>query len=250
MRMMKSAAIGLAAAFGLALAIAAPSPASAQSIFDKAGSVMKGLGGGGSASALSTAEVAGGLKDALRVGSETVTGNLGAADGFLKDPVAHIPLPGWMKSAQSILRFTGQSGLLDEIEVRMNRAAEGSMDEAKAMFGDAIQAMTFEDAKEILTGPDDSATRYFQGKMTAPLGDKMRPIVERELAATDAFALYDRAAAANGAAGLAPQGKTLMIDHAVDGALKGLFHYIAKEEAAIRNNPAKRVTPLLQKVFG
>jgi len=41
-----------------------------------------------------------------------------------------------------------------------------------------------------------------------------------------------------------------MVDHAVEKALKGLFHYIAKEDAASRNNPAKRVTPLLQKVFG
>ena len=49
---------------------------------------------------------------------------------------------------------------------------------------------------------------------------------------------------------MAPEGKNLMVDHAVEKALKGLFHYIAKEDAASRNNPAKRVTPLLQKVFG
>ncbi|MGZ0190524.1 MAG: DUF4197 domain-containing protein [Alphaproteobacteria bacterium] len=154
-----------------------------------------------------------------------------------------------MKTAQQVMRFTGQSGLLDDIEVWMNRAAEGSMDSAKQLFGDAIQQMSFTDAQQILSGPDDSATRYFQGKMSNPLSQKMRPIVEQELAQTDAFSLYDRAAASNGAAGLAPQGKTLMIDHAVDGTLKGLFHYIAQEEAAIRNNPAKRITPLLQKVF-
>jgi hypothetical protein len=33
-----------------------------------------------------------------------------------------------MKTAQQVMRFTGQSGLLDDIELRMNRAAEGSMD--------------------------------------------------------------------------------------------------------------------------
>ena len=63
-------------------------------------------------------------------------------------------------------------------------------------------------------------------------------------------AAYDRAAASAGGAALAPEGKNLMVDHAVEKALKGLFHYIAKEDAASRNNPAKRVTPLLQKVFG
>lgn len=236
------------AALAAAVMLTAPA-AVGQSFLKDAGSALKSFGGKGG-SGLSNADAAGGLKDALRVGTETVTGNLGATDGFFGDPTAHIPLPGWMKTARKVLKFTGQAGLLDEVELRMNRAAEGSMDSAKRLFGDAIQEMTFEDAKGIISGPDDSATRYFQRKMTSPLAAEMRPIVEAELGKTDAFTAYDKAAAANGAAGLAPKGKEMMIDHAVEGALKGLFHYIAEEEAAIRNNPAKRVTPLLQKVFG
>ena len=244
---MRSLLLPLVAALALATAGASMHGAAAQSVLKDAGSLLKGLGGGGSG--LTDAEVAGGLKDALRVGTETVTGNLGARDGFLKDPVAHIPLPGYMQTAQKVLRLTGQAELLDEIETRMNRAAEASMDEAKSLFGDAIAEMTFDDAREILTGPDDSATRYFESKMSEPLSKRMRPIVKSELEKTDAIALYDEAAAANSAAGLGARGKTMMINHAVDGALKGLFHYVAEEEAAIRNDPAKRVTPLLQKVF-
>ncbi len=239
------------AVFAAAILVSAPA-ATGQSFLKDAGSALKGLGGGGSGAkaGLSSAEMAGGIKDALRVGTETVTGNLGATNGFFGDPTAHIPLPGWMKTARKVLKFTGQSELLDEVELRMNRAAEGSMDSAKRLFGDAIQDMSFEDAQAIVTGPDDSATRYFQRKMSSPLAAEMRPIVEAELGKTDAFTAYDNAAAANGAAGLAPKGKEMMIDHAVEGALKGLFHYIAQEEAAIRNNPVKQVTPLLQKVFG
>jgi len=61
----------------LPLALIAASPAAhAQSIFKDAGSILKGLSGGGSSS-LSNAEIGGGLRDALRVGTETVTGNLG-----------------------------------------------------------------------------------------------------------------------------------------------------------------------------
>ena len=233
-----------------ALVFAASAPAvHAESVLKNAGSLLKGIGGG-SGSGLSDTEVAGGLKDALSVGAETVTDALGARDGFLADPVAHIPLPGWMKSAKKIMKLTGQSRLLDDVEVAMNRAAEASMDEAKPLFKDAIASMSFEDARKILSGPDDSATRYFQGKMSNPLSEKMRPIVMQQLEKTDAFALYDRAVASSEAATFAADGKTKMVDHAVDGALKGLFHYIAEEEAAIRNNPAKRVTPLLQKVFG
>lgn len=227
-----------------ALTAASASGAAAQGVLKDAGSLLKGLGGG-----LSDGEVAGGLKEALSVGARTVTGNLGAEDGFFGDAAAHIPLPGYMQTAQKVMRFAGQGALLDDVELRINRAAEGSMDAARQEFGKAIEEMSFEDARAILEGPDDSATRYFERKMTKPLAGRMRPIVKAELAKTDAFKAYDRAAAANGAAGLAPRGKTMLIDHSVKGALKGLFHYIAQEEAAIRNDPAKRVTPLLQKVF-
>lgn len=228
-------------------------PASGQSILKDAGSALKGIGGsggGGASAGLSSGEVAGGLKDALSVGVDTVTGNLGAANGFFSDPVARIPLPGYMQTAQKVMRFAGQGELLDDVELRINRAAEASMEAAKEEFGTAITAMTFEDARGILEGPDDSATRYFEEKTTKSISARMRPILKSELAKSDAFKAYDRAAAANGAAGLAPRGKTMLIDHSVKGALKGLFHYIAEEEAAIRNNPAKRITPLLQKVFG
>ncbi len=128
---------------------------------------------------ISNAEIGGGLRAALRVGAETVTGNLGSANGFFTDPVAHIPLPDWMNTTKKVMRFTGGSGSLDEVELRKNRAAEDSMDEAKQMFGDATEQMKIDDALGNLTGSDDSANRYFKSKMTSPLSAKMRPIVER-----------------------------------------------------------------------
>jgi hypothetical protein len=47
----------------------------------------------------------------------------------------------------------------------------------------------------------------------------------------------------------APDAKTNLTDYALDKCLDGIFHYVAEEEAAIRTNPAKRTTQLLQKVF-
>ena len=114
---------------------------------------------------LSVGEIAGGLKDALRVGTQSVVGQLGADDGFSKDPAIHIPLPESMQTVQSALSKLGMSGLLDDLELRLNRAAETATPKAKDLFWDAIGAMTLEDVNAIYEGPDDSATRYFQGKM-------------------------------------------------------------------------------------
>jgi len=47
-----------------------------------------------------------------------------------------------------------------------------------------------------------------------------------------------------------PDVKADLTAHVLTLGLKGIFHYIAKEEAAIRNEPVKRTTYLLRRVFG
>lgn len=110
--------------------------------------------------------------------------------------------------------------------------------------------MSLEDAQRILDGPKDSATRYFEGKMTAPLITEMRPIVTSTLSDVGAVQAYDNMMGQYGQLPFVPDVKANLTDYALEKALAGLFHYIAVEEAAIRDNPAKRTTELLQKVFG
>jgi len=47
-----------------------------------------------------------------------------------------------------------------------------------------------------------------------------------------------------------PDVKADLTDHVVQKGIDGIFHYIAQEEAAIRQNPAKQTTDLLKRVFG
>ena len=44
--------------------------------------------------------------------------------------------------------------------------------------------------------------------------------------------------------------KNNMNDYVTAKAMDGIFYYVAQEEAAIRQNPAKRTTDLLKTVFG
>lgn len=46
-----------------------------------------------------------------------------------------------------------------------------------------------------------------------------------------------------------PDAKANLTDYVLDKAISGVFLYLGREEAAIRENPAKRTTELLQKVF-
>jgi hypothetical protein len=67
----------------------------------------------------------------------------------------------------------------DELVLRMNRAAEAAVLEARALLVDAVKKMSVADAKGILTGGDDAATQYFRRTTSEPLTQKFLPIVKK-----------------------------------------------------------------------
>jgi len=199
---------------------------------------------------LTTLDMVSGLKEALTVGSGTVVSQLGRSGGFNDDPAIHIPLPGSLNTVKSVLGKMGMGNLLEDLELKMNSAAEAATPKAKHLFIDAIKAMTLDDAKKIFNGSNDSATRYFQSKMSDPLAKEMRPIVLDSLSDVGAVKSYDATMAQYEALPFVPDAKADMTEYVVEKSMDGIFHYLAIEEAAIRENPAKRTTDLLKKVFG
>lgn len=199
---------------------------------------------------LTDGDIASGLKDALRVGTETVVGQLGQTDGFNADPAIHIPLPENMKKVKSALAAVGMSSMMDDLELKLNRAAEQATPPAKELFWKSIEDMTLEDVKGIYNGPDDSATRYFQGKMSEPLATAMQPVVENALNQVGAVQSYDAVMGQYATLPFVPNVKADLNSYVVNKGMEGIFHYLAVEEAAIREDPVKRTTDILQKVFG
>ncbi|HKJ75293.1 MAG TPA: DUF4197 domain-containing protein [Alphaproteobacteria bacterium] len=241
--------------FGLVLLCAtAVVPAPSQAASDWTKDLLKSLGIGSSSksdvSGLTTGEISGGLREALRIGSERVVSTLGRPDGFNKSPDVHIPLPGSLKTAQKMLAKVGKSKLGDDLELRLNRAAEAAVPKAKGLFADAISQMTIDDAKTILNGPKDSATQYFRRKMSPRLTEEMTPIVTEQLTDVGAIKSYDKMMGKYEALPFVPDVKANLTSYVVGKAIDGVFLYLGREEAAIRENPAKRTTDLLKKVFG
>ncbi len=199
---------------------------------------------------LSTDEIGGGLKEALRVGTETVVANLGKADGFNLDPQIHIPLPSQLDQVKSVLGKVGMDSMLTDLELRLNRAAEIATPKAKLLFMQAINDMTLDDVMNIYNGPDDSATRYFKSRMSEALALEMKPVIDESLADAGAVKAYDGVMERYNALPFVPEVDADLSDYVVQKGMDGIFYYLAKEEAAIRQNPAKRTTDLLKRVFG
>ncbi|CAG36107.1 DUF4197 domain-containing protein [Desulfotalea psychrophila] len=190
------------------------------------------------------------FKQALRLGAEKVVKQLGQSNGFNADPAIHIPLPKELNTVKSVLNKIGMSPLLDDLELRLNRAAEAATPKAQKLFLQSISEMTFDDIKTIYNGPKDSATRYFQRKMSPELSRQMQPIVEKSLAQAGAMQAFDRVVGEYQNLPFVPDVKANLTDYVVQEGMDGIFYYISQEEIAIRENPLKQTTALLQKVFG
>lgn len=223
-----------------------------QALMDAAAQVARQAGQSGvMGSALSSSDIASGLKEALKVGSNDVINKLGVTNGFNADPKIHIPLPENLRKARDIASKVGLDGRFNDLENKLNAAAEAATPKARALFMDAISKMTLSDAKSILNGPDDAATKYFRSKMAPKLAEEMKPVVNASMAQVGALQTYKNVSKGLGpVAGMLPDLQTDLTSYVVKQGMDGIFYYLAQEEAAIRKNPAKRTTELLKKVFG
>ncbi|MDA3918983.1 MAG: DUF4197 domain-containing protein [Deltaproteobacteria bacterium] len=217
--------------------------------FNKGSELLKSFGTNSTTGELTVEEIGAGLKEALKVGSKNVVKQLGAEDGFNKDSNIHIPLPQSLDSVKSMLDKVGMSSLFEDLELKLNRAAENATPKAKKLFRDAISDMSFEDVKQIYNGPDDAATQYFKEKMAPDLALEMKPVIETSLSQVGAVRSYDNMMKSYKSIPFVPDVKANLSDHVIEKGMDGIFYYMAQEEVAIRQNPAKRTTELLKKVF-
>jgi hypothetical protein len=201
-------------------------------------------------STLSDSDIGAGLKEALRVGSESVVAQLGKTDGFNGDSLIHIPLPENFETVKKALGKIGYSDMLDDLELKLNRAAEAATPKAKELFGNAITEMSIEDVQTIYQGPDDAAIQYFRGKMTPELSKEMSPVVAESLSQVGAIEAYDQVMGKYKNIPFMPDVKEDLNGYVVEKGMDGIFYYLGKEEAAIRSEPLKQTTSLLKRLFG
>ena len=209
-----------------------------------------GQGGQLGASSLSQEELTAGLKEALEIGTQRAVELLARDGGYLDDPKVRIPLPDSLRQIEKGLRAVGQEQLADEFIATMNRAAEQAVPEAVSIFGATIRQMSLQDARGILNGPDDAATRYLRRQSGGRIEQAFLPIVEQATTKAGVTSAYKKLVDSAGFLGSLLQSGSLDLDRYVtEKAVDGLFLKLAAEEALIRKDPLKRSTELLRKVF-
>ncbi|MDR2219697.1 MAG: DUF4197 domain-containing protein [Methylobacillus sp.] len=203
-----------------------------------------------SLSGISDSEATGGLKDALQQAVGSAVGKLGTADGFFKNAKVKIPLPESLQKVEKAMRMFGMGKQADELVLKMNRAAEAAVPEGKQLLVDAVKKMTVQDAKDILTGGDDSATQYFKKTTSEALAAKFLPIVQDATKDVKLAQQYDKFAETGLKYGLIKKDQANLEQYITQKTLDGLYTMMAEEEKAIREDPLGASTSLIKKVFG
>jgi len=216
----------------------------------KGGSSSETSKGATGIDALSNAEMNSGLKAALNQGVSKAVGSLGIVDGFFGNTEVKIPLPDSLKKIEKGMKFIGMGEQSDALILKMNRAAEAAVPEAKALLVDSIKQMTLADAKAILTGPDDAATQYFKKTTSTQMGEKFLPIVKNATSKVQLAQTYNKYAELGSKFGVVEKEDANIEQYVTNKALDGLYLMIAKEEAAIRKDPIGQASSILKKVFG
>jgi hypothetical protein len=214
-------------------------------LFDKVSKTVSPTGG----SSLSNDDIISGLKEALRVGTDSSSKKLSKLDGFFGDAAIKILMPEEAKKVESTLRSFGMGSMVDKAILSMNRAAEDAASGIGNIFWDAIKSMSITDGLQILRGGDFAATDYLKSATTKVLTEKFRPVIETALIRVDAtkywsdvFTNYNRFSA--------NKVNTDLTAYVTERALSGLFYNISLQEQKIRKDPAAQVTDILKKVFG
>jgi len=229
-------------------------------ILKQAGDILGGTDSasiGKAAGSLSNGDISAGLKQALDIGVKKAVDILGKKDGFLKDEAVKILMPEKLRKVEEFLRSVGQDKIADDFILSMNNAAEKAVPQVTNIFADSIKKMSIQDAKQILTGPDNAATQYFKKNTSEQLQQLISPQVKNSMASADVTKYYNsmlNMVKEYDKFGLMK--RYLGVDegnlesYVTDKTMDGLFSKIAIQEKAIRDNPAMRSTDLLKRVFG
>ena len=202
------------------------------------------------ASDVSSSDAAAGLKEALTRGAEAAVSQLGRHDGFMGDARVKIPLPDSIRKGEKLMRTLGGGKYADELIETMNRAAEAAVVEAKPILVNAVKHMSFDDARGILGGGDDAATRYFQRTTSDELTKKFLPIVKQATARVQLADKYNQYAGKAAKLGAIDARDADLDQYVTHKALEGLFLMVAEQEKAIRKDPVATGSNLLKKIFG
>lgn len=191
-----------------------------------------------------------GLKEALNNGISSAVDQLSSPKGYLESQYKILIPEEAQKVINVVKKVPGFHDVEDNLVQKMNQAAEIAAKKATPIFVNAIKAMTFKDAANILFGEKDAATRYLERNTRLNLYNEFLPIIQASLDEVNARTYWKSVVDAYNSIPFQKKLNPNLDDHVNNKALDGLFGLIQVKESGIRTDVGQRTSPLLREVFG
>lgn len=195
-------------------------------------------------------DIAKGLKEALKVGTNNSTTSASKVDGFNKNPKIKIPFPQDAKDMEQYLRSAGMGAQCDKFVETLNHGAEEAAKSAAPIFVKAITNLTISDGMKILKGPNDAATQYLKQNTNTQLKTAFLPVVKTALEKVEITKYWTPLVSTYDKVPFVTKINPDLNSYVTGKAIDGLFKLIADEELKIRTDPAARISDILKEVFG
>lgn len=195
-------------------------------------------------------EIADAIREALIVGSKNTVSQTSSTNGFYNNSLIKIPFPPEAKKVEETARSLGLGNQVDNFVKTLNRGAEEAAKKATPIFVDAIKGMSLRDVYGIWKGNDDAATQYLRSTTEAQLRTQFSPVIKDALTKVELTKYWNPVISAYNKIPFVENINPDLDQYVLDQTLNGLFKVIAQEEEKIREDPAARVTAILQRVFG
>ncbi|MBP5455430.1 MAG: DUF4197 domain-containing protein [Paludibacteraceae bacterium] len=135
------------------------------------------------------------LKQALSIGAEAASNELGKEDGYLNDSIVRIAMPSEAdavfdvvnalqknEAGRTILKALDIDEKLEStMTTLINRAAEDAAPKSISIFKSAITGMSIADGKNILFGANNAATTYLHDNTYSGLVNAFNPTITESL---------------------------------------------------------------------
>ncbi len=181
-----------------------------------------------------------GLSSILGKATDSALDKLARPGAFYDDEDIRIGLPIIGKSGGgllgSIVKGASRLGVLDDVTKTINDAAGLAAGEAKPVFRDAIDDLSFSDAPGIIR-KSDGGTRYLRQSSNDRLHSRFEPLVDSALDKLGVYSTFDGLAERHSFIRAAGLDRAKINRSVTDQGLDGIFAYIGGEERAFRKNP-------------
>ncbi len=140
-------------------------------------------------------------------------------------------------------------GLLDGVTRKINDAAGIAAGEAKPIFRDAIDDLSWTDAPGIIR-EGDGGTQYLRRSSNDTLHGKLEPLVDSALEQLGVYGEFDKLSEQHSFVRRAGLNRESINRSVTDQGLDGIFSYIGQEERDFRRNPLDGVGKTLGDLLG